>query len=83
MESLYTDTISDRAKGILAKLHKFVHEECIPGDEIAWQQQQDLRAAGKPWAVPPIVEDLKLKAKALGLWNLFLPKEYPEGKSGR
>mgnify|MGYP000663122700 CR=1 FL=1 len=29
--------------------------------------------------VPPVMEKLKAKARSLGLWNLFLPKEYPEG----
>lgn len=28
---------------------------------------------GKPWSVPPAVDDLKSKARAQGLWNLFLP----------
>lgn len=29
--------------------------------------------------VPQIMEDLKAKARSLGLWNLFLGQEYPEG----
>ena len=32
------------------------------------------------WSIPPIMEDLKDKARAAGLWNLFLPEsEYGAG----
>ena len=37
------------------------------------QQCAALVAAGKPHDLPAIVEELKVQAKAQGLWNLFLP----------
>src|SRR5215471_10595347 len=34
---------------------------------------QEHVAAGDRWEVPGLMEELKVKAKAAGLWNLFLP----------
>ena len=47
--------------------------EVFPAESIYEHQRAQLAAAGKPHGVPAVVEELKVKARALGLWNLFLP----------
>jgi acyl-CoA dehydrogenase len=56
-------------------VEKFVEEECIPADAI-FEQQLGEGTQKRFSTNPPIMEDLKAKAKQLGLWNLFLPKEH-------
>jgi len=57
-------------------LHKFVIEECQPAEK-EYKQHMSNRTGKDRWtmeAIPPCVERLKQRAKTLGLWNLFLPK---------
>ena len=56
-----------------AKLQAFMDSEVFQAESIYEHQRAQLAAAGKPHGVPAVVEELKVKARALGLWNLFLP----------
>ena len=55
-------------------MEKFVEEECVPADVLYHAQ---LGEGEKRWTTyPPVIDELKAKAKKLGLWNLFLPKNH-------
>ncbi|KAL9098090.1 MAG: hypothetical protein Q9163_006183, partial [Psora crenata] len=55
-------------------VEKFVEQECIPADTVYYAQ---LGEGEKRWTTyPPIIDELKAKAKKLRLWNLFLPKTH-------
>jgi len=60
------------------QVEQFVEQECIPADIVYHAQ---LGEGEKRWtSYPPVMDDLKAKAKKLGLWNMFLPKNhYKEG----
>lgn len=66
--------VSDRAKKTLDLVEKFVEEECIPADTV-YQQQVGI-GIERFDAHPTVIEDLKKRARELGLWNLFLPKNH-------
>lgn len=57
------------------KVEEFVEKECIPADATYLKQIGEGHA--QRWSAhPPIIEELKTKAKKLGLWNMFLPKNH-------
>src|SRR5712675_876927 len=60
---------SDKVKGLAERLQAFMDTEIYPNEEIYWDQ---LNSAADRWQPVPIVETLKPKARAAGLWNLFL-----------
>lgn len=63
---------SEQTKHWVARVEAFMEEHIIPA--IPVYQQQD--AEGERWKVIPVVEELKAKAKAAGLWNMFMPPSH-------
>lgn len=57
------------------QVEKFVEEECIPADAV-YLRQIGQTTQERFSSHPQIIEDLKIKAKKLGLWNMFLPKAH-------
>ena len=67
---------SARVTDLLQRLTAFMHEHVYPNEEMFHRQI----ATGDRWQPTAIVEELKPKARAAGLWNLFLPEsEYGAG----
>lgn len=64
-------TYSDKVKELQQKLTKFMDEYVYPNEKLYYEQIDPQDRFGK---VPPIMEELKQKAKDHGLWNLFLPE---------
>ena len=63
---------SDKTKDLIARLNAFMDAHVYPAEAIYHQQMKDFGT--NRWQVPQIIEDLKVKARAAGLWNLFLPE---------
>lgn len=71
---------SEEVKELQEKLTDFMETYVYPNEKVFEQQ---LNEQEDRWAeVPPIIEELKEKAKREGLWNLFLPdSKYGAGLS--
>ena len=65
---------TDRVKDLIVQVSKFMDDHIWPAEEIYASQMDSFREEGNPWRVPPVIEELKTKAKAQGLWNFFLPE---------
>lgn len=64
---------TDKVKDLIAQVKGFIDENIIPNKDLFEEQ-----LAADMWSTPQIVDDLKAKAKAQGLWNFFLPPSYEE-----
>ncbi|WP_379967236.1 acyl-CoA dehydrogenase family protein [Ectobacillus sp. sgz5001026] len=65
---------SEKVRHLLTQLEDFMEAVVYPNESVYEQQLQKDR-----WCIPPIMEEMKQKAKEAGLWNLFLPNQYGAG----
>ncbi len=66
---------SERAKKTAERVRAFIKEHIEPVEDQHWNEILDRNNGGDwtKWTIPPRVEELKAKARAEGLWNLFMP----------
>src|SRR6266498_3220428 len=62
---------SDKVKRLQTQVREFMEREIYPAEAVFERQ---LNEAPSRWQIPPVMEELKAKARAAGLWNLFLPE---------
>ncbi len=65
---------SPKVQDLQQRLAAFMDEHIYPNEK---RHVEEAEALG-PWKVLPLIDELKPKARALGLWNLFLPQS-PHG----
>ncbi len=62
-------TLTERETGFRDRVKAFIDAEIRPRHAEYQQQSHD----GERWKVLPVIEEVKAKAKAAGLWNFFMP----------
>ena len=70
---------SPKVKDLMRRVDEFMQQHVYPIEHAHDEFVQD---PANRWQQPPIVEELKAKARAAGLWNLFLPHEYGQWSPG-
>jgi alkylation response protein AidB-like acyl-CoA dehydrogenase len=62
---------SEKTRLVLDRLERFMQEHVYPNEE-AFHRQHEAQA--DRWLHPPLLDELKGRAREAGLWNLFLPE---------
>ncbi len=62
---------SPKVKELQKRVQQFMDEHVYPNEDVYHNQ---IDHQGDRWQIPPIMEEMKEKAKKAGLWNLFLPE---------
>ena len=68
-----TIDITPRAEELRDRVCAFMEEHVYPAEHA---YEDHVAKAADRWTIPPAMEELKAKAKAQGLWNLFVPKHH-------
>jgi hypothetical protein len=67
----------------MTQVERFTRERIVPNEQTYLDQLAHTND-WRQWRIPPILDQLKAEAKALGLWNLFLPQsDYGAGLDNR
>ena len=64
---------SARTQELRTAVSAFMDEHVYPNEARYWAELQAHTEAGRRWSPLPVIEELKPKARAARLWNLFLP----------
>jgi acyl-CoA dehydrogenase len=67
---------SPRAADLTARVIEFMAKEITPVEADYHRDLAEARRAGDPWTPLPVIGELQARARARGLWNLFLPREH-------
>ncbi|MBW1844369.1 MAG: acyl-CoA dehydrogenase family protein [Deltaproteobacteria bacterium] len=62
---------NEKTQYTLARIRAFMDEHIYPVEEDYFRRLEDPKT--DRWQISPLIEELKLKARKAGLWNLFLP----------
>lgn len=69
------NTFSDKSLNLQVKMQDFMDQYVYPNEQLYRHQ---LNSAGNRFSVLPLMAELKEKAKAQGLWNLFISDKHAE-----
>jgi len=64
---------SAKAVELGERVKAFMEAHIYPAEAV---YERQLNEAADRWQPPPVMEELKTKAKKAGLWNMFLPKKH-------
>ncbi|BDT87016.1 acyl-CoA dehydrogenase [Nocardia cyriacigeorgica] len=74
---------SPRGAELVGRVKEFIDTEIAPVEAIYHSELAEARAAGTVWAPLPRMKQLQAKARAAGLWNLFLPAGHGDAYAER
>ncbi len=67
---------SAKVQDLQARLTAFMEEHIYPAEAVYHAEVEANRRTGNAWVATKVMEELKVKARTAGLWNLFLPESH-------
>ncbi len=72
---------SAKTRDYLERMVAFYDQHIYPNEGRYHAEMEGFRRAGDPWQALKVIDELKVKARAAGLWNMFMAHEY-QGHGG-